>query len=109
MKADSDSVLVPGNSLPRFWIFMYRVSPFTYLVEGMLGVGVGQTSVVCSDNEYLRFQSPNGETCGNYMSTWINNYGGYLLDPNSQGECEFCAIQSTDTFLAQFNISYGNK
>ncbi|TFY51735.1 hypothetical protein EVG20_g10862 [Dentipellis fragilis] len=28
------------NAFPRFWIFMYRLSPFTYLVDSMVSVGV---------------------------------------------------------------------
>merc|ERR1712230_126871 len=35
-----NGVLVGPNAMPGFWIFMYRVSPFTYLVEGLLGNGV---------------------------------------------------------------------
>lgn len=40
-------VLATPDQLPRFWIFMYRVSPFTYLVSGMLSVGISNTNVTC--------------------------------------------------------------
>ena len=103
------SALVPGDALPRFWIFMYRVSPFTYLIEGMLSVGVGQTTVTCSSTELLHFDAPSGQTCGSYMTPWIDAYGGKLSNPAAGSDCQFCAIDSTDTFLATFGIYYSNR
>ncbi|WRT64451.1 uncharacterized protein IL334_001383 [Kwoniella shivajii] len=104
-----NGVLVVYNSLPGFWKFMYRVSPFTYLVEGLLSVAVANTAVVCSSAEYLRFEPPNGETCGTYMSSYRSIAGGYLLDENAQSNCQYCAIDSTNTFLSNFNIQYAHR
>ncbi|WWC87080.1 uncharacterized protein L201_001966 [Kwoniella dendrophila CBS 6074] len=104
-----NGVLVSKDSLPGFWIFMYRVSPFTYLVEGMLSTAVANTDVVCAANEYLKFTPSAGKTCGEYMESYISMAGGYLLDSNSTGECSFCAIKSTNTFLAGFSSYYSHK
>src|SRR3978361_131723 len=60
-------VLQTPQALPGFWIFLYRVSPFTYLVDGMLSVAVANTDLVCADNEYLKFDAPLGQTCGDFM------------------------------------------
>jgi len=54
-----NGVLVGPNAMPGFWIFMYRVSPFTYLVEGLLGNGVAHAPVHCADNEFLQFTAPS--------------------------------------------------
>jgi len=102
-------VLQPAANLPRFWIFMYRVSPFTYLVEGMLSTAVANAEVVCSPIEYLKFNTPSGQTCAQYMQPWISQAGGYLENPNSTGECSFCAIQDTNVFLSSFGLSYNNR
>lgn len=102
-------VLVAGNALPRFWIFMYRVSPFTYLVEGMLGVGVANTQVTCSDSELLQITAPDGQTCGAYLQQWVSLAGGQIINPDATGSCQFCALDSTNNFLSQFEISYGNR
>lgn len=102
-------VLVPGGELPRFWIFLYRVSPFTYLVEGMLSVAVANTQVQCSNSELLRITPPNGQTCQAYLSTWISEAGGQLINPTSTTECQYCALDSTNTFLSQFQIYYSNR
>jgi ATP-binding cassette subfamily G (WHITE) protein 2 (PDR) len=88
---------------------MYRVSPFTYFVEGMLGVAVADTTVQCADIEYLRFSPPNGETCETYMQPYQQLAGGYLRDPSATGTCEFCALEDTNVFLQSFGIEYGNR
>ena len=98
-------VLVPPTAMPGFWIFMYRVSPFTYLVEGLLSTAVSGTTVECAANEYLRFSARPGLTCGQYMEEYIEKAGGYLLD-KAATECQFCQVQSTDTYLAAVSIYF---
>lgn len=110
-----------------FWVFMYRVSPFTYLAAAMLATGVGNAQVICADNEYLRFQPPPGQTC----QTWITPYervaGGYMQNPDATSDCSFCSVSSTNvsasfrrisrlcslrckqTVLAGYNIYYGDR
>ena len=102
-------VLQTPQALPGFWIFMYRVSPFTYLVDGMLSTGVANQEVTCASNEYVHFNAPSGETCGTYMQPYISAAGGYLRDPNATGECDFCTYASTNVFLEGVSASYGNS
>lgn len=84
---------------------MYRVSPFTYLIGGMLSAAVGGASVTCADNEYIRMFPPAGQTCGQYLEEMISQRGGYLLDSNTTGECGYCQMQSTNSFLASVSIN----
>jgi ATP-binding cassette subfamily G (WHITE) protein 2 (PDR) len=102
-------VLATPSQFPHFWIFLYRLSPFTYFVDALLSVGVANTQVVCAANEYLRFDAPAGQTCRDYMSTYISQAGGYLLDPNAMGQCQFCAVKDTNVFLAQVSSSYSHR
>lgn len=101
-------VLQTPTALPGFWIFMYRVSPFTYLVNGMLSVAVANTNVVCASNEYLTFNAPSGENCGQYMSEYISLFGGYLQS-NTTSVCNFCQVQSTNVFLAEVACDYSDR
>ncbi|EXJ55394.1 ATPase [Cladophialophora yegresii CBS 114405] len=103
-----NGVLVGPKDMPGFWIFMYRVSPFTYLVGGLLSVGVADAPVTCADAEYLHFTAPSGQTCGEYLEPLISAAGGYLLDPRSSN-CEFCTIDNTNTFLSYVSISFSNR
>lgn len=102
-------VLASPSALPGFWIFMYRVSPFTYLVEAMLTTAVADTGVVCAANEYLHFNPPSGQTCQQYMGPYIRLVGGgYLQDPNATTDCSFCQLDSTNQFLAGVNVDPAN-
>jgi len=102
-------VLASPAVFPHFWIFMYRVSPFTYLVDGMLSVAVANTDVVCAAAEYRHFMAPAGETCRDYMKDWIGVNGGYLQDPDALGTCSFCSISSTNQFLNAVSSSYADR
>jgi ABC-type multidrug transport system permease subunit len=93
-------VLATPQALPGFWIFMYRVSPFTYLVSAMLSTAVSGTSVQCESVELLHFSPPVNTTCGSYLGPYISVAGGYVTNPDSSTNCGFCQISSTDTFLA---------
>ncbi|KAL4895766.1 ABC-2 type transporter-domain-containing protein [Aspergillus ambiguus] len=101
-------VLATPNDFPRFWIFMYRLSPFTYLVSAMLSTGVSGTDAVCENYEFLHFSPPANQTCGEYMATYISSRGGYLMDPSSTTDCSFCSISNTDTFLAAVYSYYSD-
>ena len=105
-------VLQTPQALPGFWIFMYRVSPFTYLVEGMLSTGIANTMVQCADNEFVTFSPPAGQTCAQYMQLYLSQpgVGGYLSDATVQStsSCDFCTYNDTNFFLSQLNLSYGN-
>ena len=91
-------VLVTKEQLPGFWVFMYRCSPFTYLVSVMLSVGLVDAPVTCAAKEYLRFSPPQGYTCMQYMEPYMKVAGGYLLNENSTTECEFCTMKVTNVF-----------
>lgn len=53
-------ILAGPNALPRFWIFMYRVNPFTYLVSSFMATTLGQASAYCAETEFQVFAPANG-------------------------------------------------
>ncbi|RDB27068.1 Brefeldin A resistance protein [Hypsizygus marmoreus] len=104
-----NGVLQPFREL-GWWQWMYHVSPFTYLIEGLLGQALGRQSITCSSVELVNLNPPSGQTCGAYLETFISSRGGYLTDPSATSNCEFCAFATTDQFLgASFNIFYGHR
>lgn len=103
-------VLASPEVFPRFWIFMYRVSPFTYLVDAMLSVGVANTDVHCASNEFRHFEPRAGQDCATYIADFIKSTGGgYLRDTTATSDCQYCSISSTNQFLAQINSSYDHR
>ncbi|CCK69552.1 ATP-binding cassette multidrug transporter PDR15 KNAG_0C04500 [Huiozyma naganishii CBS 8797] len=100
-------VMVTPNSMPRFWIFMYRVSPLTYLIDALLALGVANVEVKCADYEYVQFTPPQGQTCGEYMNPYITAAKtGYLTDPGATDLCHFCQFSHTNDFLKQVYSAY---
>ncbi|KAH8650531.1 ABC transporter CDR4 [Tricladium varicosporioides] len=102
-------VLASPTALPGFWIFMYRVSPFTYLVSAVLSVSFANAPVRCSPIELLHFDPLPGTTCGAYMKSYINYAGGYLTNPNAMSACSFCPLDNTNSFLSKLGIHYADR
>ncbi|EXJ96017.1 hypothetical protein A1O1_01143 [Capronia coronata CBS 617.96] len=105
-----NGVLLPSVSLPGFWIFMYRVSPMTYIVNGIVTVISGR-EVRCARNELSLFQPSPGSTCGQYMARYLEAAGpagGALVNPDATADCRYCALRVTDQFLGQRDIYAGD-
>ncbi|KAI0106740.1 ABC-2 type transporter-domain-containing protein [Daldinia grandis] len=102
-------VMVPRSSLPGFWIFMYRISPFTYIIGAMLAVGVANHEVRCSTLELLHFQPPKGETCGQYIDPYNQVAFGAVYNPEATSDCNFCSLANTNTFLASVDSFYADR
>ncbi|GKT48768.1 ZEB2-regulated ABC transporter 1 [Colletotrichum spaethianum] len=94
---------------PSFWVWVYRVNPFTYLVEGLLGTGLANASIHCAENEFLHINPPPGQTCGQYLQPYIAQAGGYLADPAAAGNCSFCTTSNTNEVLAGVHVEFGNR
>ncbi|KAF5009417.1 hypothetical protein FDECE_4349 [Fusarium decemcellulare] len=97
------------EDIPKFWTFMYRASPGTYLVSGLMSTTVYGSNVTCADNEVLHMAVPANMTCGDFMGPFVQEAGGYLLNPSSAETCQYCSLASTEEFLASFKIDYSDR
>ncbi|KAI9065216.1 pleiotropic drug resistance ABC transporter [Trametes sanguinea] len=103
-----DGVLQPYRQL-GWWQWMYRLSPYTYLIEALLGQALGRMPIQCSSVELVTIQPPSGQSCSQYMEPYISMAGGYLTNPDATSGCQYCEFSSTDAFLGtSFNIFYSN-
>ncbi|UPK91915.1 hypothetical protein LCI18_002850 [Fusarium solani-melongenae] len=100
---------VPYRDIPKFWTFMYRVSPGTYLVSGVMSTAVYGSDVTCADNEVLHMAAPANLTCESFMDPFVQEAGGYLLNPLSSDTCQYCSLASTEQFLKNFEIDYSDR
>jgi len=104
-----NGVLQPFSRL-GWWKWMYHVSPYTYLVEGLLGQAIGKQQLTCSTLELATLEPPSGMTCSAYLQTFIKNVGGYVTNPDATSSCQFCAFRTTDEFLfSSFHILYSHR
>ena len=90
---------------------MYRISPLTYLVSGMLSVGLANAHISCSKEELLHFSPPSLSTCSTYLAPYTKILGGYLTPDsmNSTTECVFCSGSETNIFLKSVSSEYGDR
>ncbi|KAF5020913.1 hypothetical protein F66182_7065 [Fusarium sp. NRRL 66182] len=101
-------ILASPDELPGFWIFMYRASPFTYIVEGLMGTSMANADAGCEPNELISFEAPDGTTCGEYMKSFLSDVGGYIVDPSAV-ECQYCTMLDTNSFLESMSMSYDHR
>ena len=100
-----NGVLQPPSALPGFWIFMYRVSPFTYLIGGWAGTGLAGRAVQCVRNELAVFNPPSGQTCMAYLTPYFEEGApGQLYNPSATSSCEYCPLRNADQFLAASRV-----
>jgi ABC-type multidrug transport system permease subunit len=104
-------VFQPPDALPGFWIFMYRVSPMTYLVGGLVAVGLSGNEIVCAEEELAVFQPPSGITCAEYMAEAFRSGSadGTLLDPGATSDCQYCPLRSANQVLGGLQIEYSDR
>ncbi|KAH7379502.1 ABC multidrug transporter-like protein [Pyrenochaeta sp. MPI-SDFR-AT-0127] len=104
-----NGVLQAPSQLPKFWIFMYRVSPFTYWIGGTVATMLSGRPVTCSDSEVSIFDPPSGQSCGTYLESYASMTGGAIRNPGATSSCEYCALTNADQFLAGSNINYDDR
>ncbi|KAJ5634500.1 hypothetical protein N7528_002342 [Penicillium herquei] len=102
-------VVVPYVALPYFWqSWMYWLTPFHYLLEGLMGVLTHNIPVRCVEREEAHFSPPSGMTCQQYAGGYAREAGGYVRDA-ANGMCAYCQYSSGDEFAAGFNVFYAHK
>ncbi|KAL4879024.1 ABC-2 type transporter-domain-containing protein [Aspergillus karnatakaensis] len=102
-------VMQPPSALPGFWIFMYRVSPFTYWIGGIAATQVHEREVVCSTAELSIFDPPENQTCQSYMAEYMDLAGGALQNPDATEACRYCSLTVADQYLAGSQIYWTDR
>lgn len=103
-------VAVPKPQIPWFWReWLYQLDPFTRLIGGMTVTELHGRPVVCTPEEYNRFQAPPNQTCGQYMQPFFDRGGSGYLISNLTRHCEYCAFKVGDQFYQMFGMNYANR
>jgi ABC-type multidrug transport system permease subunit len=100
-----NGVLQIPSALPAFWLFMWRVSPLSYLVGAWAGTGLSGRPVHCARNELAVFSPPPGSSCGEYLAEYFQRGAlGQLYNPLDNFTCQYCPLRNADQFLARSEI-----
>ena len=108
-------VVQPPDLLPSFWrAWMYLVSPFFWIMEGMLGNAVGGVDVHCLPEEMNTINPPAGQTCDQYLNGFTSPQGdprggnGYF-EQQSDGSCLFCQYRMGDQYLSTVRMDAAGR
>lgn len=104
-----NGVLQSPDNLPGFWLFMWRVSPLTYIVGGLAATTLHEREVRCAENELAVFDAPQGQTCGQYLAEYLTQAPGQLYNPDASTGCEYCSLSNGDQFLAASRIYWDQR
>ncbi|KAH6871809.1 ABC-2 type transporter-domain-containing protein [Thelonectria olida] len=102
-------VTVPPQNIPKFWVWIFRSNPVSYLVGGLIETELSGLEVICKLSELYRFDPPAGVTCFEYLQGWLETAPGYLANENATSNCGYCPYQFGDDFIAQFGLYWDNR
>ncbi|THC97965.1 hypothetical protein EYZ11_002535 [Aspergillus tanneri] len=100
-------VLVPYAQIQAFWRYwIYWMNPFNYLMGSLLTFTVFDVEVECKKSEFAVFDPPNGTTCGEYLSTFMQGIGSRmnLIDPDATSGCRVCQFSRGSDYLYTINL-----
>jgi ABC-type multidrug transport system permease subunit len=102
-----NGVLQPLSHLVKFWHWMYYLSPYTWLIGGMMSTAVHGVPINCATKEINHFSPPFGQTCGEYAGAFAR-MRGRLLNPDATADCMYCRYANSDEYLRTLNMNYND-
>ncbi|MBW0500769.1 hypothetical protein O181_040484 [Austropuccinia psidii MF-1] len=98
--------LIPYDQIPKYWKWMYWVSPLQWYLKSILSITLHNQKVVCKSNELIEFHSPKSMSCKDYSKEFLKTHSGYLFEPFNKfplknQPCEYCLYSSGDEFLSK--------
>lgn len=103
-----NGVLQPLSALVQFWHWMYYLSPFTYLIGGLVANSISGTTVTCSTSELNVFNPPFGQTCKSFAGAFVE-FSGKILNPEATSNCEYCRYSVGDQYLNTLNMNFDDR
>lgn len=88
---------------------MYRISPFTYWIGGIVGTELHGRQITCSTSEANIFNPPQGMTCGQYLQPLLEQAPGTLQNPDATSQCRYCGVSNADQLLAGSDIFWSER
>ncbi|KAL3458292.1 ABC-2 type transporter-domain-containing protein [Aspergillus heterothallicus] len=100
-------VLVPYGQIQEFWRYwIYWMNPFNYLMGSLLTFTVFDVDIKCREREFATFDPPNGSTCADYLSTFMQGMGlrSNLVNPEATEGCQVCQYTRGSDYLYNLNL-----
>jgi ABC-type multidrug transport system permease subunit len=68
------------------------------------------SNVQCTEGEFAVFNAPDGQTCGEYMTSYLARAPGRLANPDPTSGCKVCSFENASDYLKTLYLeeySYG--
>ncbi|KAG0143493.1 hypothetical protein CROQUDRAFT_48718 [Cronartium quercuum f. sp. fusiforme G11] len=102
--------VIRQQEMPKFLrSWAYELDPLTRVIGGLVVNELQGFPITCQPGEFSRAQPPNGQTCGDWFSSFINTNGGSLANPGSIMNCDYCQFAIGDEFFKPLNYAYKNR
>ncbi|OQD86349.1 hypothetical protein PENANT_c008G07961 [Penicillium antarcticum] len=101
--------LSPKPVTPSGWSWYYKVSPLFYWSEGVTVDILHDLPIQCKGSEVSIFYTVNGTSCGQYAQEFLKTATGYLLNPESMKECEYCQYSDGQSYYLQYGYEFANR
>ncbi|ATY64183.1 ABC multidrug [Cordyceps militaris] len=103
-------VLVPYAQIQPFWRYwMYYLNPFNYLMGSILTFTMWGNEVQCKESEFARFDPPTGQTCGQYLDSYLHSQGpgsvANLVNADATSDCKVCTYTAAQDYLRTLNLN----
>jgi ABC-type multidrug transport system ATPase subunit len=95
--------LSPKSVTPSGWRWYYNVSPLYFWSEGVMTDVLHDLPIRCQESELSIFYPPNGTTCGQYAADFLQTATGYLVNPDSVSDCQYCNYRDGQSYVSGIN------
>lgn len=92
--------LSPKPVTPSGWRWYYNVSPLFYLGEGVTVNALQDLPIRCQKSEASTFYPARGMTCGQYAAEFLQQATGYLFNPDSTTDCQYCRYRDGQSYVS---------
>ena len=100
-------VLVPFASIQEFWRYwLYYINPFNYFIGSLLVFSTFDAKVSCTGQEFALFDTPNNQTCAEYLAPYLAGPGARtnLINPTATAGCRVCQYRRGSDYLASLSL-----
>lgn len=101
-------VLVPYESIQQFWRYwLYYIDPFNYFTGSLLVFSTFDVEVSCTSREFALFDTPNNQTCAEYLAAFLAGPGSRtnLINPDATAGCKVCQYRRGGDYLATLGLT----
>ncbi|AEY98010.1 FAFR326Wp [Eremothecium gossypii FDAG1] len=101
-------ILQPNLKVTPIWRTIYQMSPLTYFADTFTSLLLYDKHILCSQDDLISVSRPDGQSCSEYFGTFIQEFGGKIVDHADKNMCAYCSSDEISNFLSLRDMSYNH-